>query len=67
MIAGAEHLVERLGRWRRIEADTVDWEADVLLAVDAGMSYRAVAAAAGCSLSRVQRIVARREAGPCTR
>jgi len=50
----------------RIEADTVDWEEDVLLAVDAGMSYRAVAAAAGCSLSRVQRIVARRQAGPCT-
>ena len=36
------------------------WERAVHHARDNGMSYRAIADAAGCSLGRVQRVIARR-------
>ena len=58
MLIDADAIAGRLdGRWARIEADVWDWQSDVLLAADAGLSVRRIASLSGCSASRVQRII----------
>ena len=62
MTSGAANRPDSLSLWGGpggIVDLTAHWEAAVRAAHDSGMSYRAIAAAAGCSLGRVQRIVAR--------
>jgi len=56
----AAEASERLAAWAGIEAARRRWEADVRLARDAGMSIRAIARAAGCATSRIQRLLERR-------
>ena len=57
LAAHRDALAVRLAEWAAIEDARRRWEADVLLARDAGMSVREIARLAGCTASRVQRLI----------
>lgn len=55
--AHRDAVAVRLAEWAAVEDARRRWEADVLLARDAGLSVREIARLSGCAPSRVQRLI----------